>query len=588
MRACNRCRRQPGTRGPDLERVLSLLLRLRGSAATANAPAASAGPADAELLAAPLQPAHSSVKAGGPAALDGPLPGRRLRLAPPPAALPVPGAATVHLTPWGGAARPLALPHSPGGIGHLPHLLDLDPQPDDVYAGHTGEAATAQKQLQLLPYGSPVRGTPRQSGRAAHSHQPPTTHMRPAADVPLAPARTSGVVGPLLGGAPGDAAAAAAAVSGWFPFRDTAGLPVAPAFDAPLNVELGLELLPPNGSDASTPVRGPGGTLPRWVAYGDGGGAGAGTGAGPEASVAGPLVHRRFTHVNPLLWQLGGSSSECFRLGEPPGPQLHDPQLGGHTADEPHTLSGGRSSALAVSAAVPGADQQEGADDEGELKAPFALAALGVGGLTGAGLGGWVGGPLAARSPMAGLLPPSLAAQPTEQGAGWDRWGAAAPKEAEDWDITQSAPRKAVALKGAGGNPAATAGGAGAKVASGRAPAAAAAVCADRSLECEVLAFDVAVMALLGVGAALRMLRAGEVRCGSREGVGPAWGWAGHNCICLSTDAAVGSCWGTLAQHDHAHCCIRGGVCLIIGRTQLLPKPYLCSRTGQSVPLVPY
>ncbi len=423
----------------------------------------------------------------------------------------------MHMPPWGGAAKPLALSHSPAGLGHPSHLLELDPHPEDVHAGHTGEAATARKQLQLLPYGSPLRGTPRQLGRAAHSREPPTTHTLPAADGLPAPARTSGVVGPLLAGAPGDAAAAAAAVSGWFPFRDTAGLPVAPAFDAPLNVELGLELLPPNGGDANTPVSGPGGTLPRWVASGDG----AGAGAGAEApATAGPPIHRRFTHVNPLLWQLGGTSSECFRLGEPPLPQppapapsppqqLQDPQLG------EHTLVGAESSVLGVSAAGPGADQQEVAGEEGELAAPFALAALGVGGLTGAGLGGWAGGLLAARSPMARLLPPSLAAQPSEKGTGRDGREAAAAKGAENFDQDNPAQRRAVASKGVGGKPAAAAAASGASataVSGGKPAVAAAAVCADRSLECEVLAFDVAVMALLGVGAALRMLRAGEVR----------------------------------------------------------------------------
>ncbi|GLI61125.1 hypothetical protein VaNZ11_003400 [Volvox africanus] len=165
------------------------------------------------------------------------------------------------------------------------------------------------------------------------------------------------------------------ALTSWFPFRDCAGLPLQPAFNAPLDELLLQQEYPDlwNHGSAMAPqsLR----QLTAGAASSGGGAADAAAapaGEGPSVVplMLGPLnqslVHTRFHHLNPLLLRLSGTQSECFRLPVGDAAVAADGRPGG---------DGDATEANGDLAVLQNGDRPVVLD----LPVPFALAALGVG-----------------------------------------------------------------------------------------------------------------------------------------------------------------------------------------------------------------
>ncbi|KAG2485177.1 hypothetical protein HYH03_016066 [Edaphochlamys debaryana] len=481
-----------------LGRAVSLLLHLRGAGSGVHG----AGPGLGSLPAVPT--VFSQPRIGGGTVSIGPPDATAAGLgafaANAAAELGVAAARAVDATPAGRRLR-LRAPPAPSDSAPAP-APDWTPQ-------------------SALPASKPVLPSSSQPGLAAARGDPQLAPPTPA----LLPAP------PALAAYSASAASASAGTSGegcWFPFRDSAGLPLAPAFDGPLDVML----VPPSlgaraPSDALAAAAAPGSNL---LVAAAAAAAAAAEPAGPPGAglghlgVAGgapawALVHSRFGHVNPLLLRLSGGQSECFRL-----------PLAEIEAAEAAAAAAAEARAVEAEASRPGAG--EGGGEGGEVEAPvpallgpgwsvpapFSLAALGVG--AGAGLAAaWGLGPAppggsdphgaVAAAPGASSL--FALANPFGDLAPGSAQGPASPllleppqhvPQAQAWPPVKQQALQPPPLQRQGqgqGQHAVLAARLGTFTGAGDA-------------EQEVLMYDTAVLALAGVGSALRMLRGGTVR----------------------------------------------------------------------------
>ncbi|EFJ44490.1 hypothetical protein VOLCADRAFT_95165 [Volvox carteri f. nagariensis] len=394
-------------------------------------------------------------------------------------------------------------------------------------------------------------------------------------DSPTAAAVRKFTPAPGGGGAAASGASDSPLDTSWFPFRDCAGQPLLPALDAPLEqLLLGRTVLQswgpvrtadPAPAAAAALSRIADGTASNGVAAGAAAGMTPAVVSGDVPSVApllaGPLsqqtlVHTRFHHFNPLLLRLDGTRSECFRL------QQEEANIFTAAAGAAGAAGGNEEdgSAPAAAASVSNGSAGLGRGHEHELSltdvpVPFALASLGLSADWSGALGCLLPLPPAASASASATwlpLPPTASA-----GTAWPAWTQApvhARTRTGDLPSQPSltfAPSGSVSL-GAGDGGSSTSwfriqhlGASGgvplvvseqtsttgqsnrssrtravsiAASASAVAAVAAAAVPPLGTAGCrsteedEVLLYDVAVMALQGVGSALWMLRNGMIR----------------------------------------------------------------------------